>query len=121
MIAVAVLALLLVVVPLRQRSANYRRKAVEHARRVGECNENAKVQLAAWRDHPEVRAILEASAAEWERLAIWHGDLAEKYRRAASRPWETVPLDVRPPIHNVSLADRFPSETEALRRLERSP
>jgi hypothetical protein len=81
--------------------------------------ENAKVQLAAGREHPQVRALMEASAAEWARLAAWHADLAEKYSRAAPRPWETVPLDPRPPLHSVPLAERFPRDAEALRRIER--
>jgi hypothetical protein len=119
MVAVAVVAVLLCVGPFRQRSATYRRKALEHARLVGVSKENAKVQLAAGREHPEVRALMEASAAEFERLAVWHADLAEKFGHAASRPWETVPLDPRPPLHSVPLAERFPREAEALRRIER--
>jgi hypothetical protein len=120
MVAVAVVAVLLGVGPFRQRSATYHRKALEHTRLVGVSKENAKVQLAAWREHPEVRALLEASAAEYELLAAWHADLAEKFSHAASRPWETVPLDPRPPLHSVPLAKRFPREAEALRRIERS-
>jgi hypothetical protein len=119
MVAVAVVAVLLGVGPFRQRSAKYQRKAVEHAGQVGVSNENAKVQLAAGRKHPEIRVLMEASAAEWERLAAWHADLAKKYSHAASRPWETLPLDPRPPLHSVPLAERFPRESEALRRIER--
>jgi hypothetical protein len=118
MVAAAVVAVLLAVAPFRQRSATYHRKALEHSRLVGVSRENAQVQLAAWPEHPEVRALMEASAAEFERLAVWHADLAEKYRRAASRPWEMMPLDPRPPIHSVPLDERFPREAEALRRIE---
>jgi hypothetical protein len=119
MVAVAVVAVLLGVGPLRQRSANYHRKAMEHALGVGVSKENAKVQRAGVREHPEVRESLEASAAEWERVAVWHADLAEKYSRAASRPWETVPMDPRPPVHPLPMTKRFPHEAEALRRIER--
>jgi hypothetical protein len=119
MIAVAVVATLLGVGPLRRRSANYHRKALEHAHLVGVSEENAKVQRAAGREHPEIRPLMEASAAELERMAVWHADLAEKYSRAASRPWETVPMDPHPPLHSAPLAARFPREAEALRRIER--
>jgi hypothetical protein len=118
MIAVAVVAILLGVGPLRRRSASYHRKALEHARLVGVSKENAKVQRTAGRDHPEIRPLMEASAAELEGMAEWHSDLAEKYSRAASRPWETMPLDPAPPLHSAPLAARFPRETEALRRIE---
>ena len=118
MVAVAVAAILLAVGPFRKRSATYHRKALEHARLVGVSRENAKVQRAAWSEHPEVRPLLEASAAEWERLAAWHADLAEKFSHAASRPWETVPLDPREPLSSVPLDKRFPREAEALRRIE---
>ncbi len=66
-----------------------------------------------------VRVLMEACAAEWQRLAAWHADLAEKYRHAAQRPWETLPLGPRPPLHSVPLAERFPREAEELQRLER--
>jgi hypothetical protein len=117
MVAVAVVAAVLAVSPFPQRYANYHREALEHARLVGVSRENAKVQLAAWPEHPEVRALLDASAAEWERLAAWHADLAQKYSHAASRPWESVPLDPRLPL-SAPLSVRFPREAEALRRLE---
>ena len=117
MVAVAVVAAVLAVSPFPQRYANYHRKALEHARLVGVSRENAKVHLAAWPEHPEVRALLEASAAEWERLAAWHADLAQKYSNAASRPWESVPLDPREPLSVPPLSVRFPREAEVLRRL----
>lgn len=116
--AIPLTTVLLAVAPLRQRSATYHRKALEHARLVRVSRENAKVQRTAWPEHPEVRALLDASAAEFERLAAWHADLAEKFSHAESRPWETVPLEPRPPLHAVPLAERFPREAEALRRIE---
>ena len=118
MVAVAVVAAVLAVSPFPQRYANYHRKALEHARLAGVSRENTKVQLAAWPEHPEVRALLDASAAEWERLAAWHADLAQKYSHAASCPWESVPLDPRLPLSVPPLSVRFPREAEALRRLE---
>ncbi len=45
LIAVGVVAVMLGILPFRQRSANYHRMASENARPVGVCKENAKVRL----------------------------------------------------------------------------
>jgi hypothetical protein len=98
MIATAFAAILIGVSPLRQRSVRYRQEAMRHALLAIESTENAEISRAAGLEHPEITRLMERHAAQWERIAVWHADLAEKYNRAASRPWETLPPDPPEPM-----------------------
>jgi hypothetical protein len=88
MLAVAVVGMALgagaEVARLRRVAQAYREKAAIY----GE-SERTQVAFFAMNPHPANRFHLEA-AAYW-------GELNRKYMAAASRPWQSVPPDPRPP------------------------
>jgi Tfp pilus assembly protein PilV len=91
MIAMAVVAILLGVNPLRQRSAQYHLAAMVHANAAEQSKKTAEACRAEGREHPETSPFREHDTREWERVAVWHAAVAKMYGRAASRPWETLP------------------------------
>jgi Tfp pilus assembly protein PilE len=65
MIAVAVVAILIVVSPLRQRWVSYRRTAMEHAFLAKESHEKAElIRAAGRREHPEIRRVIPGTAEQ---------------------------------------------------------
>jgi hypothetical protein len=93
MIAIAVLAILLGINPLMQRSARYHLAAMVHAHAAEQSKKTAEALRAKGLEHPETSPFAELDARQWEQVSVWHAGLAEKFGRAASRPWETLPKD----------------------------
>ena len=93
MFAIAVVAILLGVNPLSQRSARYHLAAMVHAHAAERSKKTAEALQAEGQEHPETSPFAEDDAKQWERVSAWHAAKAEKFGRAASRPWETLPKD----------------------------
>jgi hypothetical protein len=87
MITVAIVALVLGAVKIRQESLICRRRAAMHAWAEGMFR-GRLANSAAFYPSDEQR--------QWAtRRAAWHAQLRRKYERAASHPWES--LDPDPP------------------------
>jgi hypothetical protein len=89
MVAVALTALILCAETLRQRHLTYQRRAsinVSSALQFREAFENRSLNVFAFQ-HGPVFAATPALRLKW---AEYHENLARKYARAASHPWETV-------------------------------
>jgi hypothetical protein len=87
LIAVAILATLLGVgVKLRRDAAQYDRLSRRHSGEAG-----------AWELRLAGRVVGPSQARAILGRAHWHDAMAEKYRRAAARPWLPVAPDPPPP------------------------
>ncbi len=96
MVSVAVTALILCGETMRRRRVTYQHRAsinAIYARQFREALEKRSLNVFAFQ-HGPVFAATPALRLKW---AEYHENLARKYERAASRPWETVPRDPSPP------------------------
>src|SRR5690242_12273273 len=97
LILVALLAVALGIATIRWRRISYARAASFHARESERLNRESLSacldELRAERYAPKRSAIeqerlREQSRSEWlQRLAEWHGQLSQRYERAAAHPW----------------------------------
>jgi hypothetical protein len=90
LVGVAAVALLMGYVAMERRRAEYRRLALQHRRQL--------LMLGRWEffDRATQRAYEEEQARTDPRKA-WHLKIADKYLRAAERPWLAVAPDSFPP------------------------
>ena len=97
MVAVAIIGVALGT--LAERHARFRRLAAYHAARGGGL----------------VNGLPRSDEAIWRLdLDAWHARLAEKYQRAANRPWEPLGPDPPRPEIEVGAVDRLYRELESI-------
>jgi hypothetical protein len=90
MVGLAAAALLMGYVAMERRRAEYRRLALQHRRHLPMLGRWELFDAAAQRAYEEEQARTDPRKA-------WHLRMADKYRRAAERPWLVVAPDLPPP------------------------
>jgi hypothetical protein len=86
-----------------ERRSRFSRLAAQHRSQIVECEEWGVHRRLGSEVNYRVFYCVDGEAVPWRRFRVardlneWHGLLAQKYERAAARPWLPVERDPPPP------------------------